>query len=395
MFSRIAPDMEAEELNREYDMYSRILAGNSLDPDLWYRRSLVVRKNSGCAGKLVFAVADLQQAIALSPNNRDYLASLQDALRRLGRNAERLAVLRQLTELEGKHSIYATIAAAIEGGRNEKMAVLRWAETNPLERGSPLDPGIWSYAQAQDLTCGCPSHRDRQDFRIFVDGRVMSAYDDIIKYYVRTTAGGVGELCIHADIASRIHQRPHELLRHANIAPDCPFHLVLVDRQENALASVGFSFCCTNGNTEITVEQLQGTVGSQPVLGSVRWEHLLLAAIERFAAERRCTAVRIVSSESNIWIQRMYRWMIERAVIPESLPLRALFEDGNLVEKARDAWDRWKEQEAKHPYFTRYIGFVDVGKMLLRYDKTARRRHYRPFKGPDGITQYWRKTITP
>jgi hypothetical protein len=394
MLSQVAADIESDTFNREYDMYSQLLAGDAMNPDFWYQRSRVVQKNSGCVGKLVFAVADLRRALALCPNNKAHLADLQDTLRRLGQNADRLAVLHRLIELEGQHSAYAAIVTAIESGHNEKMAVLRWAENNSLASDSWLDPGVWSYEQVQDqLVCEYSSQQAHQDFGIFLDGRIMNEYADIIKRYVRTTVAGIGELRIQADIVSRIHQRPRQLLRHVNIVPDGPFHFVLIDQRENAVASAGFSFCCTNGNTEITVDQLQGTPGAHEVLGSVRWEHLLLGAIEQFAVERQCAAVRVLSSESNPWVERMHRWMIERDVIPESLSLKSLFGERDLMDRARNEWNQWWDQEAKHPYFTRYIGFVDIGKALLRYDKTARRRHYRPCKGADGAMKYWRKVV--
>jgi hypothetical protein len=91
----------------------------------------------------------------------------------------------------------------------------------------------------------------------------------------------------------------------------------------------------------------------------------------------------------------MHRWLLERDVLAESAPVRALFESGDLADRARQEWQRWQEEESSHPYFTRYIGFVDPRTMLLRYDKTARRRHYVPVNDGDGTTMYWRKAVRP
>jgi hypothetical protein len=384
-----------DELNKAYDACSGILAQEPARHDLWYLRSQIVAKNAGCVGKLHFAIRDVEQALAASPDNREYLISLQDHLRRADHVADRLQVLRRLAELDGDDSAFAAAAAAVEEERNEKMAVLRWADSHVLEEDSVLNPGTWTMDQLAKLSAGIPAKQYDALCRGFVAGREMSEYQHIVEEFAKRAGTQLKHVSIQADLASRTHRRPRELLRHANVVPDGPFNFVLVEHGEHAIASAGFAFCHADGKVEIMVHQLQGTAGSQQTLGGLRWEHLLLSTIERFAAEHDCAAVRIQSAETNTWVQRMHQWLIERGVIAESIPAKALFEPGDLTDKAREAWQRWQEEESSHPYFTRYIGFVDPRTMLLRYDKTARRRHYRLCEEHDAGVKYWRKAVRP
>ena len=389
------PELSANpaDLDRAYDVCTSILEREPNRAGIWYLRSQIVRRNAGCVEKLWFAVSDLRQALAREPDNRDYLIDLQETLRRLGQTAARLAVLRQLIHLTANHSVFAAVAAAVESGRNEKMAILQWAQSACVELEGPLNPGAWHSDQIKELASGIPQEEFDSLCSAFNAGCAMDEYAAIVNRFTSATAGSCGRLSIHADMASRSHRQPGQLVRHANIVPDAPFHFVLVQDTEHAVASVGFSFCWINGRVEIVVQQLQGTPGSRAALGSARWEHLLLAVLESFAAGRRCSGIRIVSAESNPWLHRMRRWMIARRVITDAVPLNALLESRELAEKARENWRQWWEQESRHPYFTRYIGFVDPQKLLLRYDKTARRRHYVPCEGPEPVARYWRTAV--
>jgi hypothetical protein len=384
-----------DELNKAYDLCTGILAQEPARHDLWYLRSQIVAKNAGCVGKLHFAIRDVEQALVSSPDNREYLISLQDHLRRADRVADRLRVLRRLAGLDGDDSVFAAAAAAVEEERNDKMAVLRWAESHPLDENSVLDPGTWTMDQLAELSAEIPAKQFDTLCRSFVAGRAMSEYQHIVEEFAKRAGIQLKHVSIQADLASRTHRRPRELLRHANVVPDGPFNFVLVEHGEHAIASAGFAFCYADGKVEIVVHQLQGTAGSQQTLGGLRWEHLLLSTIERFAADHDCAAVRIQSAETNSWVQRMHQWLIERGVIAEDVPVKALFEPGDLTDKAREEWQSWQEEESRHPYFTRYIGFVDPRTMLLRYDKTARRRHYRLCEEHDAGMKYWRKAVTP
>jgi hypothetical protein len=384
-----------DELNKAYDVCTGILAQDPARHDIWYRRSQIVAKNAGCVGKLHFAIWDVEQALVSSPDNREYLISLQKHLRRADRPVDRLHVLRRLAELDGEDSAFAAAASAAEEGRNEKIAVLRWAESHPLDEDSALNPGIWTLEQLRELSAGIPAEPFDTLCRSFVCGREMSEYRIIVEEFAKRAGAQLKHVRIQADLASLTHRRPRELLRHANVVPDGPFNFVLVEHGEHAIASAGFAFCHADGKAEIVVHQLQGTAGSQQALGGLRWEHLLLSTIERFAADHGCAAVRIQSVETNKWVRRMHRWLIERGAISESVPVKTLFESGALTDKAREAWQSWQEEESRHPYFTRYIGFVDPRTMLLRYDKTARRRHYVPCVDPNAGVKYWRKAVTP
>jgi hypothetical protein len=382
-----------DELNRAYDACTSILAEEPARHDVWHRRSQIVGKNSGCVGKLHFAVADLDQALLLSPDNREYLTDLQDHLRRADRVANRLSVLRRLATLSGDDSVFAVAASVVERGGNEKIALLRWAESHPLDEDSPLYPGAWNMEQLREFSETVSAQQFDALCGPFTRGREMSEYRPILEEFAKRAGTQLKHVSIHADVASRTHRRPRELLRHANVVPDALFNFVLVEHGEHAIASAGFEFDCIGDKVEIIVHQLQGTAGSQEILGGLRWEHLLLSAIESFAADHDCAAVRIQSAETNSWVGRMHRWLIERSVISESIPLRALFESGELIDRAREEWQKWQEEESSHPYFTRYIGFVDPRTMLLRYDKTARRRHYRRCEEAESEMKYWRKAV--
>jgi hypothetical protein len=384
-----------EELNKAYDLCTGILAQEPARHDIWYLRSQIVAKNAGCVGKLPFAIRDVEQALASSPDNREYLISLQDHLHKADRVADRLQVLRRLADLDGEDSVFAAAAAAVEEERNEKMAVLRWADSHALEEDSALNPGTWTTDQLAELSAGIPAKQFDTLCRSFVSGRPMSEYQHIVEEFAKRAGIQLKHVSIQADLASRMHRRPRELLRHANVVPDGPFNFVLVEHGEHAIASAGFAFCHADGEAEIVVHQLQGTAGSHQTLGGLRWEHLLLSTIERFASDHDCAAVRIQSAETNSWVKRMHQWLIERGVIAEDVPVKALFESGDLTDKARKEWQRWQEEESSHPYFTRYIGFVDPRTMLLRYDKTARRRHYRLCEMHDAGVKYWRKAVRP
>jgi hypothetical protein len=384
-----------DELNKAYDACSDILAQEPARHDIWYFRSQIVAKSAGCVGKLHFAIRDVEQALVSSPDNREYLISLQDHLRRADRAADRLQVLRRLAAFDGEDSVFAAAAAAMEEGRNEKMAVLRWADSHALDEDSVLNPGIWTMAQLRELSAGIQARQFDTLCRSFGAGREMSEYQHIVEEFAKRAGTQLKHVSIQADLASRTHRRPRELLRHANVVPDAPFNFVLVEHGERAIASAGFAFCYADGKVEIVVHQLQGTAGSQQTLAGLRWEHLLLSTIERFAADHDCAAVRIQSAEANTWVQRMHQWLIERGVIADDVPVKALFESGDLTDRAREEWQSWQEEESRHPYFTRYIGFVDPRTMLLRYDKTARRRHYRLCEKNDAGMQYWRKAVRP
>ncbi len=324
-----------EELNKAYDVCTGILAQEAARHDLWYLRSQIVAKNAGCVGKLHFAIRDVEQALVASPDNRKYLISLQDHLHGADRVTDRPRILRRLAELDGEDSVFAAATAAVEEERNEKMAVLRWAESHPLDEDAALNPGIWTMDQLGELSAGIPQFHTL--CRSFVAGRAMSEYQHIVEEFAKRAGILLKHVSIQADIASRTHRRPRELLRHANVVPDGPFNFVLVEHGEHAIASAGFEFCYADGKVEIVVHQLQGTAGSQQTLGGLRWEHLLLSTIERFAADHDCAAVRIQSAETNTWIQRMHQWLIERGVIAESIPVKALFEPGDvdLTRRAR------------------------------------------------------------
>ncbi len=384
-----------DELNKAYDVCTGILEQEPARHDIWYLRSKIVAKNAGRVEKLHFAIRDVEQALVYTPDNREYLISLQNYLRRADRAADRVQVLRRLAQIDGEDSAFAAAAAAVEEGRNEKMAALRWVESHPLEEDSALNPGIWTMEQLRELSAGIPGEQFDTLCRSFVSGRSMSEYQHVVEEFAKRAGIQLKHVSIQADLASRTHRRPRELLRHANVAPDGPFNFVLVEHGEHAIASAGFTFCYVEGKAEIVVRQLQGTAGSQLTLGGLRWEHLLLSTIERFAADHDCAAVRIQSAETNTWVQRMHQWLIERGVIAESIPVKALFESGDLTNRAREEWQSWQDEESRHPYFTRYLGFVDPRTMLLRYDKTARRRHYRLCEKHDAGVKYWRKAVKP
>jgi hypothetical protein len=382
-----------DELDRAYDACTSILTAEPARHDVWHRRSQIVAKNSGCVGKLYFAIADLDQALLLSPDNREYLTDLQEHLRRADRAADRLSVLRGLTTLSGDDSAFAVAASAVERRGNEKIALLRWAESHPLDEDSPLYPGAWTMEQLRELSDEIPAQQFDALCGLFTSGREMSEYRPIVEEFAKRAGTQLNHVSIQADVASRTHRRPRELLRHANVVPDALFNFVLVEDGEHAIASAGFEFDWIGDKVEIVVHQLQGTAGSQHILGGLRWEHLLLSVIESFAADHNCAAIRIQSAETNSWVNRMHQWLIERSVISESVPLQALFESEELIDRAREEWQKWQEEESSHPYFTRYIGFVDPRTMLLRYDKTARRRHYRRCEEPNTETRYWWKAV--
>jgi hypothetical protein len=184
-----------------------------------------------------------------------------------------------------------------------------------------------------------------------------------------------------------------------NIVPGGTCHFVLTLDGEHALASIGFVFSQAYGKLELIVRQIQGTRGSQPVLALLRWEEVLLSVLERFGREHGFEAVRVIAAESNPWVHRMHRWMIERGVIQSATPISALFQRGKLFDRAKASWENWWQEESQHPYYTRYLGLLDPRMLLLRYDRAAEKSGYDlcdeawDATGNAQLTQYWRKAL--
>jgi hypothetical protein len=215
----------------------------------------------------------------------------------------------------------------------------------------------------------------------------------------RTPTAEVSRLSIQADVTSPGKGRPATAARHLNIVPGGWCHFVLTLDGEHALASIGFVFSRAYGELEIIVRQIQGTKGSHTVLSRLRWEEVLLSVLERFGREHGFEAVRVIAAESNPWVHRMHRWMIERGVIEPTVSLSALFQRGTLFERAKSSWEDWWREESQHPYFTRYLGLLDPRMLRLRYDRAAEKRDYYPCNeafdaaGNTQATMYWRKAL--
>jgi hypothetical protein len=399
MLSRLEPATESERQNQEYDMYSEILARGDSNPEHWYRRSRVVEKNAGCLAKLSFAVADLQQALARDPDNCCYLERLQANLRKLGDTEERSLVLRRLADLDGDGSPYQAVLEALLEGRNERLAFLRWMESNGFPQVYARQSGLLHDEDIGELSRGLPAECAGLLRDVFNAGRVLDGYDDLIGLGLRVPTSEVSRLAIHADVTSPGIERPATLARHVNIVPGGSCHFVLTLDEEHALASIGFVFSQAYGSLELIVRQIQGTKGAQPVLSWLRWEEVLLSVLERFGHEHGFEAVRVIAAESNPWVHRMHRWMIERGVIQPTAPIAALFQRGSLFDRAKASWESWWQEESQHPYYTRYLGLLDPRMLLLRYDRAAEKRGYSLCEeafdaaGNAQGTKYWRKAL--
>ncbi len=380
-------------------MYSEILARDDSDPEHWYRRSRVIEKNAGCLAKLNFAVADLQQALARDPCNCCYLERLRANLRKLGDTEERCRVLRRLASLDGSESPYKTILEALSDSRNERFAFLRWMENNGFPQLYAGQTGLLQDEDIRELSRGLPAECARLLRDVFNAGRVFDEYDDLIASGLRVPTSEVSRLGIHADVKSPGIERPATLARHVNIVPGGSCHFVLTLDNEHALASIGFVFSRAYGSLELIVRQIQGTKGAQPILSWLRWEEVLLSVLERFGHEHGFEAIRVIAAESNPWVHRMHRWMIERGVIQPAVPLAALFQRGSLFDRAKASWESWWQEESRHPYYTRYLGLLDPRMLRLRYDRAAERRGYSLCEeafDAAGNTQemkYWRKAL--
>jgi len=399
MLTRLEPATEGERLNQEYDMYSEILARGGSDGEQWYRRSQIVEKNAGCLGKLHFAVADLQQALGRAPQDLLYLDCLQTNLRKLGETHERCLVLHRLASLAGSASPHRAILEALSEGRNERMALLRWIEMNEYSPVFAVESGLLQEDDIEGLSRGLPEHCAALVRDVFNAGIVLNEYHDLIASQARTPSGEVSRIGIHADVTSPGKDRPSTLARHVNIVPGGTCHFVLTLDGEHALASIGFVFSQAYGQFELIVRQIQGTRGSHAVLALLRWEEVLLSVLERFGREHGFEAVRVIAAESNPWVHRMRRWMIERGVIQPAAPVSALFQRGTLFDQAKASWENWWQEESRHPYYTRYLGLLDPRMLRLRYDRAAEKRGYHLCEealdatGNAQPTKYWRKAL--
>jgi hypothetical protein len=288
---------------------------------------------------------------------------------------------------------------ALSERRNERLAFLRWMENNELPQGRVMETGLLRNEHIRELCVGLPVQCGEILRDAFNTGRVFGDYRDLIAMGTRTPTGEISRLNIQADVTSPGKDRPAKVARHTNIVPGGWCHFVLTLDDEHALASIGFVFSWAYGDLEIIVRQIQGTKGSQPVLSWLRWEEVLLSVLERFGRESGFEAVRVIAAESNPWVHRMHRWMIERGVIEPAVSLSALFQRGTLFDRARASWENWWREESQHPYFTRYLGLLDPRMLRLRYDKAAEKRGYYPCDeafdatGNTQVTKYWRKAL--